>query len=185
MSTLSSNRNKTALYLFILFNILMLIHRPALCLSSDQDQQIEIEADTGELDDAKNLTIYSGDVIVKQGSIRLAGDRMTVYYTEDNDIDVLVMEGRPATFRQLPDDSNKYDEAQAMRMEYYKTRNLVILSDQARVTQESGSISAQRIEYDSALSRARITSTPAKTEGSTEKKERVKIIIPPKSDSSK
>lgn len=185
MSILLSNRNKSVFYVCALFCVFSLEQRPALCLSGDQDQQIEIEADTGELDDANNLTIYSGRVIVKQGSIRITGDRMTVYYTEDNDIDVLVMEGSPATFRQLPDNSDTYDEAQAVRMEYHKPKNIVILTGQARVSQESGSISARRIEYDSALSRVKITSTPAETETGTEKRERVKIIIPPKKDSPK
>ena len=149
-------------------------------LSTDQDQRIEIEADAGELDDARNINIYTGDVIVIQGSIRITGDRMTVHYTDDNEVDTLVMEGRPATYRQLPDDSDVHDEAQAMRMEYQKLNNLVILLNDARVKQTSASFSGDRIEYDSANSRVKVTSEPAGRPGEQQdNKERVKIIIPP------
>lgn len=181
MSIQSLNPSKAAC-LGVILNFVLVIQQPALSLSTDQEQPIEIEADTGELDDAKNINIYTGNVIVTQGSIRITGDRMTVNYTEENDIDTLVMEGNPATYRQLPDNSKTYDEAKARRMEYHETKNLVVLIDEAQVTQAQASFSGDRIEYDSALSKVKVTSAPV-TEG--QKRERVKIIIPPKKNKPK
>ena len=87
---------------------------PAWGLSTDRDQPIEIEADAAELDDEKKVTVYTGNVVVIQGSIRMTGDTMTVYYTSENELDVVILDGKPATYRQLPDDSEVYDEAEAL-----------------------------------------------------------------------
>ena len=156
--------------------------QPAMALSTDQKQAIEIEADKGELDDARNINTYTGNVIVTQGSIRITGNKMTVHYNRKNEIEVLVVEGNPATYRQLPDSSKVYDEAQAKRMEYHKRKNLVILQNKAVVKQESGSLRSDRIEYDTALSRVKAFSEAAGKGTKPGKKDRVKIIIPPKSD---
>lgn len=154
-------------------------------LSTDKKQPIEVEADAGELDDVKNITIYTGNVIVIRGSIRMTGDKMTVYYDENDEIETLIMEGRPATYRQLPDDSQVYDEAEALRMEYYELRNMVILLREAQVRQERYSFSGERIEYDTDMSQVKAWSDINKGEQGTsdpgsKKQERVKIIIKPK-----
>jgi len=154
-------------------------------LSTDNDQPIEIEADSAELDEIKNISIYRGNVIVTRGSIRMTGDKMTVYNTEDDDLEILIMEGRPATYRQLPDDSSVYDEAEALRMEHYELKDLVILIDEALVTQERLRFSGKRIEYDTLNSRVKAGSSPKDKQSpdastTSGKKQRVKIIIKPK-----
>lgn len=181
MYTRLSLPNKAAWCLFVLA-LISLAQQPVLALSTDQKQAIEIEADKGELDDARNINTYTGDVIVTQGSIRITGDKMTVHYNKKNEIEVLVVEGNPATYRQLPDSSKVYDEAQAKRMEYHKRENLVILKDNAVVKQESGSLRSDRIEYDTAQSRVKAFSEPAGKGNKSGKKDRVKIIIPAQPD---
>lgn len=160
---------------------LMAIGSAAFPLSTDKDQPIEVEADSAELDDIKNISIYRGNVIVVRGSIRMTGDTMTVHHTEDEELSELVLEGRPATYRQLPDKSTVYDEAQALRMEYYELKSLVILIDNALVTQEGLRFSGDRIEYDTALSQVKAWSKPgseiAEPGVAPQEGGRVKIII--------
>ena len=149
-------------------------------LASDKDQPIEVEADTAELDDAKKISVYRGNVIVTQGTIRMTGDVMTVHQTEDGDLDTLILEGRPATYRQLPEKTAVYDEAEALRMEYYELRNYVILIRQAIVTQEGLKFSGNRIEYDTAQSKVKAWSEKTAGDAGTKPAgtgERVKIII--------
>ena len=165
----------------LLSSWLLAVPQTSLSLATDQKRDIEIVANASEIDDRKNITIFTGQVIVTQGSIRITGDKMTVTYNEHDDIDTLIMEGKPATYRQLPDTSNVADEAEALRMEYRKVKNLIILTDRARVKQASGSMSGERIEYDTALSRIRATSTPNGKEVEAKPGERVKILIPAKS----
>jgi lipopolysaccharide export system protein LptA len=159
----------------------------AFALTTDKDQPIEVEADNAELDEVKNVSIYRGNVIVTQGSIRMTGDIMTVYQTEGDDLDHLIIEGKPATYKQLPDDSRIYDEAEALRMEYHEIKNKVILINKAVVTQEGLRFSGDRIEYDTELSKVQAWSRPpagaepAAAAGAAPK-ERVKIIIKKKDD---
>ena len=97
------------------------------------------------------------------------------------------MDGKPATYKQLPDDSKIYDEAEALRMEYYVLKDYVILINKALVTQEGLRFSGDRIEYDTVNSQIK-----AKTEAKTESEdgsevrnkdsERVKIIIKKKNN---
>ena len=134
---------------------LTLVFNSAYCLSTDSEQNIEIEADTAEMDDVKNITTYRGNVIVTQGSIRMSGHTMTVYFDDNRDMRLVIMDGTPAKYRQLPDNSNVYDEAEALRMEYYALKNYVILIDQALVTQEELRFSGDRIEYDTVLNKVK------------------------------
>jgi lipopolysaccharide export system protein LptA len=164
----------------ILGLILFLGWQYALALASDSKQPIEIEADTWELDNHRNITVYTGNVIVIRGSMRMTGDRMTIYYTENNDMDTLIIEGKPATYRQLPDAGQVYDEGRAARMEYHQFENMIILIDDAEVIQERSRFSGERIEFDTELGRIKATSKP-KDEGQTDDNDsRVRIIIKPK-----
>ena len=185
MYTLILNKNK--LCRFYLGLLLLIMTQSPGALETDKDQPIEIEADAGELDDIKNRSIYRGDVIAVQGTVRMTGDKMTVYYTEDDEMDYLIMEGRPATYRQLPDDSSVYDYAEALTMEYYELKEYVILIDKALVTQEGLRFSGDRIEYDTKLSQVKAwsnktSSKPGASDAAQKKKQRVKIIIKKKKD---
>ena len=179
--------NKKKFYKTVLTLLLLGFSGPGFTLESDKDQPIEIEADTGELDDVKNISIYRGNVITIQGTIYMTGDKMTVYYTEDDEMDYMIMEGRPATYKQLPDDSSVYDYSEALTMEYYEQKEYVILIDEALVTQEGLRFSGDRIEYDTKLSQVKACSNKKKKEEvkgevAPKKKERVKIIIKKKKD---
>lgn len=185
MYTLILNKNK--LYKLSLSLILLGLSCGVSSLETDRDQPIEIEADAGELDDIKNISIYTGNVITIQGTIYMTGDKMTVYYTEDGEMDYLVMNGRPATYKQLPDDSSVYDYAEALTIEYYELKEYSILIEEALVTKEGLRFSADRIEYDTRLSQVKGWSNKTSPNASTEKatpakKERVKIIIKKKKD---
>lgn len=152
-------------------------------LSTDKDKPIEVEADTAELDDVNNVSVYTGHVILTQGSIRMTGDKMTVYNTEKNELDTLIMEGNPATYRQLPDNSNVYDEAQALTIKYFDLKNLIILQGKAEVKQEGFFMKGDRIDYDTQLSQVKAQSAVKTGEGpEAEKQERVKVILKKKKE---
>lgn len=157
----------------------------ALALSTDKDQPIEVEADYAELDDKKGVTIYEGNVIVTQGSMRITGDRMVVNYTEQNDLDTMVVTGQPAHYQQMPDGGTVPDEAEALTMEYHALKNLIILINDALVKQEGLRFSGNRIEYDTEQSKVYARSSHTVKEQtedarSEKRNDRVKLIIKPK-----
>ena len=132
----------------------MVVHH-VFSLSNDSEQNIEIEADKAEMDDANKTTVYRGNVIVTQGSIKMTGHTMTVHFDKNNDMKLVILNGSPATYRQLPDNSEVYDRAEASKMEYYALKNYIILINDALVTQEGLTFSGQRIEYDTVLSKVK------------------------------
>jgi lipopolysaccharide export system protein LptA len=172
---------------YLLVIIFASIMNSAFALSTDKQQDIVIEADSAEMDDIKGITIYRGNVVVVQGSIHMTGHTMTVYNDDNGETELVIMQGTPATYRQLPDDSKIYDEAEALQMEYYALKDYVILIDKALVTQEGLRFSGSRIEYDTVLSqvKAKGSTKTAKTKGEETKQQsdgRVKITIKKKKE---
>ena len=51
---------------------------PAYALESDSKQPIQIEADQGSLDQANQVTTFSGNVIIKQGSLNIRAGSVKV-----------------------------------------------------------------------------------------------------------
>ena len=167
--------------LFLALLLSGLLDGVALALSIDKEQDIEIEADTAEMDDADSTVVYHGDVILKQGSIRLTGDVLWIYFGDNDDVKLAVMDGQPATYRELSDDRDGYEEAKALKIEYNMPENLIILTDEAWVKRPDGStMTADHIEYNTELRRVKVNSAneTVDTEAGKEKKDgRVKILI--------
>ena len=159
---------------------------PAWGLSSDREQPIRIEADRAEADDARRVTIYRGNVIFVQGSLRIEGDTVWIHYDENDDLTKLVSEGRQAHFRQLPDGEDEYRVAYGDRLEYYKGNDLIVMLGNAKYGQGSDEIRAERIVYDSRLARMKADSggvaPPPAAGGAAQppKPGRIKIKIIPK-----
>ncbi|MGB1882316.1 MAG: lipopolysaccharide transport periplasmic protein LptA [Gammaproteobacteria bacterium] len=156
-------------------------------LSSDYEQPIEIEADFAELDDEEGTTVYVGNVIVVQGSIRMTGDRLRVNFTEERELKDAYLEGQLATFRQTPDEGQEDVEGEAVMIEYHALENMLYLIEKAKVTQGQRLTQGHRINYDTERSIVTVRSARA---GSADKDEqpkaqsgRVRIIIPPKKKS--
>lgn len=54
---------------------------PAAALTTDRDQPIEVNADRFNGDEVKQTAVYSGNVIVTQGSMRITGERLELRLT--------------------------------------------------------------------------------------------------------
>lgn len=153
-------------------------------LSTDSEQPIEIEADFAELDDVEGTTVYIGNVIVVQGSIRMTGDRLRVNFTAERDLKDAYLEGRLATFKQTPNDLQEDVEGEAILIEYHALENMLYLIEKAKVTQGERLTQGHRINYDTERSIVTVRSSRAgKPDLDAQPKEgsgRVRIIIPPK-----
>lgn len=154
----------------LLLLISLLLPLSALALTTDQDQPINIEADTADLDDNAGTTIYRGNVIVTQGSLRLTGDTVTVF-SPGRTLKKVIAEGNPARFRQRQDNKNEDMRAQSRIMTYLVDEEKLVLREDAHLWQGKDEISGNRIDYD------------LKTEigkAIRGEKERVKVIIQPR-----
>ena len=149
----------------------------ALALPDDQKQPIQIEADGVEIDDGRQLSIYTGNVDIRQGSMHLQADRVTVHHRQSRQPHRIVAEGRPARFRQLAKKGGKEVKARAMRIEYDANSEAVVLIGNAVLTQDKDSFRSDRIVYDRGKA---VVNAGAAVAGSGKKKgERVRITIDP------
>ena len=117
----------------------LLLCIPALgqALSSDRDQPLHIEADSAVLKEKEGLSTYNGNVVIRQGTLEMHGDTMTVYSSDDN-IDRIILTGSPATIVQRPEGSDKDLHAEAGQMVYQAADEHIILTGDARIWQADG-----------------------------------------------
>ena len=153
----------------------------AQALSTDRDEPIVIEAQAAELDNRSKITIYRGDVVITQGTLRITGDTVWIHYNDANAITKAISVGTPAKFRQLPDGKKDYMTAAAERMEYHADRDLILLLGNARYGEGKDKITAPRIVYDSRQGRVKAGANPDGGQtGDSDKADRVRITITPK-----
>jgi lipopolysaccharide export system protein LptA len=120
----------------------------AFPLETDKDQPINIDSNTATFDDATSTSIYTGNVISIQGSMRVESDKLVVYF-KDGEAEKLVFTGKRAKFRQTPNVGSEDITGEALTGEYYPKKNLLVLIDEATVWQGNGTYSSKLIEYDS------------------------------------
>ena len=121
----------------------------APALDSDRRQPIDLKADRAELDNAAGVSVYTGNVVLTQGTLTLTGDVMRVYTGDDRRVDRIEVDGTPATYRQLPEGETEYVDAEAPRMEYYaRDPERIRMLQGAVLTQGRDRFAAQTIVYN-------------------------------------
>lgn len=126
--------------------ILMLTGPASLALESDREQPIELSADSVDIDESKGMSIYRGDVDLRQGTMHLQADVVTVHQIKRKPTKIIA-EGRPVKFRQ---DTEKGEviKGRAKRAEYeVNSENLLMIGD-AVLIQGKDSMRSDRIVYD-------------------------------------
>lgn len=146
----------------------------AAALSSDREQPMYVEADRADIDDKRGISVYRGNVKINQGTLQLTADELTVH-TNDGDITQAIAIGKPATYRQRPDNKPQDVEAESLRMEYYAVEQKIILLQKAEVRQAGDTFRSERIHYDIAQDKVNA--------GDGAPGDRVRITIQPKKGS--
>lgn len=117
-------------------------------LSTDREQPVRIDADSASLDDENHIATYRGDVVLVQGSLRITGEVVTMYFDESYDLATLVAEGEPARFNQRMD-SGPEQKGEAARIEYRVEDGAMLFIGSAQIGQGEFRMKAEHIDYDS------------------------------------
>jgi lipopolysaccharide export system protein LptA len=125
----------------------LLLPLAAGALESDRQQPVSIEADRAELDQSSGVGVYTGGVVVVQGSMRLEADRLEIK-SPGGGIESAVATGRPARFKQRPEGHQEDVVGGGQQIDYLATEARVILTGEAWVTQAEDTVRGARIEYD-------------------------------------
>ena len=149
----------------------------AFALESDSKQAIMIDSNGASYDEKSQLSIYTGNVIATQGSIRVNSDKLVVHLKEGAP-EKLVFTGKMAKFKQTPSPGSADIAGQAEIGEFYPKRNLLLLINNATVWQGSGTYSSDLIEYD--IKTSLVKAGDRDDDNANNSKQRVHVVIQPK-----
>lgn len=126
---------------------LLLASAPAFALQSDSKQPIQIEADQGSLDQAKQVTHFSGNVIIKQGTLNLRAANVRVSRNDKGE-QFMAADGSPVKFSQTLDDNQGVVNGQANNAEYSSATGIVKLTGNAKVQRGGDVATGNAISYN-------------------------------------
>ena len=127
--------------------LVLLLASNAWALQSDQSQPIEIQADNGMLDQGKQVTVFTGNVIVKQGSIDIKAARIEVQRTNDGS-QLMTATGSPVAFKQQLDEGKGWVNGHAQKVTYQSASGLITLIGNAKVQRGGDVVQGNNITYN-------------------------------------
>lgn len=153
--------------------LLLLLPMRLAALSSDAEQPISVEADTLEIRDQENISIYEGNVSLIQGSLEIHSQRLVIHFNDARELILMEMTGTPARF-QLLDDEQREMRGHAGRINYDQSKSLLELLGNAKFSHAGDSIEGDLIRVN--------TETNSIQAGSSDSGQRVKMLIQPKAE---
>ena len=182
LQTRTRSRIRTSRFL-VLTILLFLLPLNLMALKNDSQQPINLEADSADIDDLKGISIYSGNVVLTQGSMVIKSNKLTIYHDKNRDLEKAVANGSDvilATFKQRLEGKNAYFKARAKTMVYYLKEDKIHLLKKALVEQAGDTFSGDRIVYDT--KKETVAASSKKTKGKKSNNgNRVRVTIQPKS----
>ncbi|MCX4025727.1 lipopolysaccharide transport periplasmic protein LptA [Endozoicomonas sp. SM1973] len=142
-------------------------------LPNDKDKPINIKAKSADIDDKSGVYIYTGNVIITQGTIQIRGDKVTLY-SDSNGINKIVAVGRPAHYREKPAENKELIKAYGRTIKYYATNEKVEVITNAKLFQEGNTFTGSQIDYF-----AKTQKVNAK--GGKTNESRVEMVLQPRS----
>ncbi|MBM3351278.1 MAG: lipopolysaccharide transport periplasmic protein LptA [Betaproteobacteria bacterium] len=150
-----------------------------LAETADRDKPIDLEADSVKVDDARQTSTYSGNVILTQGTLVIRADKLIV--REDSEgFQHSTSLGNPTTFRQKREGKNEYMEGSAQRIEYDGRMDKVQLYTKAWVKRGEDIVHGEYIMYDANAEYAEVIGGGGSATSSGAQGGRVRAIIQPK-----
>lgn len=119
----------------------------AMAERADRTRPVRLEADKVTIDDAKQIAVFEGNVVLRQGSLLIRGDRMEVRQDKDG-FRFGTTWGNRAYFRQKRDDVDEYIEGWAERLEYDGRAETMKMFSRAQVKRGQDEVRGNFISYD-------------------------------------
>jgi len=146
---------------------------------ADREQPINLEADAVTVNDAKKTSIYTGNVILTQGTLIIRGDKLIVREDKDG-FNHSTSFGNPTTFKQKREGKNEYIEGSGQRIEYDARMDKVQLYTKAWVKRGEDIVHGDYISYDANAEFAEVIGGGDKAAAEGAPKGRVRAVIQPK-----
>lgn len=159
---------------------------PALAERADRDKPIQADADKLTLDNAQKVSVFDGNVVIVQGTMRITADRVVL--REDKDgyrhATGTGTPGRQTTFRQKRDDADEYVDGTSDRFEYDAHTDRLELFGRANLRRASDDVRGEYISYDTRTEFFRVNGNGGGTTGTSPAGGRVHVTIQPQTSGS-
>lgn len=159
--------------------LLLLAAGPAFAERTDRDKPVYLEADSGTFDDSKKTAVFTGNVVLTQGTLTIKAERMVVKQDAAG-FQQGTAYGSPAYFRQKRDGYEEYIEGWAQRMEYNSRSEMLELFDQARMVRGRDEVRGNYISYNAQTELFRVLGGGKEEAAKGESRGRVRAVIQPK-----
>ena len=152
---------------------------PACAEKADREKPVHLEADRVSVDDAKQLAVFEGSVVLTQGTLQIHGDRMEVRQDRDGFRHGTTW-GDLAYFRQKRDGYDEYIEGWAERIEYDGRADKVQMFNRAMMKRSDDEVRGNYISYDGQTEFYQVIGGGAKSAKAGAPDGRVHAILQPK-----
>jgi lipopolysaccharide export system protein LptA len=128
-------------------------------LPTDSRQELKLIYDSSSSDIKNGVTVYTGNVKLTQGSLRIESDELVVHGS-DKAVEKMIATGSPAVFEQQPSLGQAPVIASGKRIEYELKARIerVAIIDQAVLEQGNITSKCARIDFNLTESTAKMTS---------------------------
>lgn len=144
-----------------------------VALPDDKNQPIYIEADEAVRDEKSGLTLYRGNVTIRQGTLRIDAQEVNIFDLESQ-ADKIVATGSPARIQQQRTLEGAVMHAEGNTIEYFKEEERVFIRENAKLEQDGSTVQSDTIEYFINQELVKAATDQSAGEG----KSRVEVVIP-------
>jgi lipopolysaccharide export system protein LptA len=162
----------------LLLGIVLLLCIPA-CFAerADRNEPIHLEADQVLMDDAQQVSTFTGNVRLSQGTLLIRGDKIVVMQDKDG-FKQATAYGNTAEFRQKREGLDEYVEGYGKSIEYDTRTETVNFHEKARLKRDRDEVSGDHITYSA---KTEIFQVNGNNENSVNKSpQRVRAVLQPK-----
>ena len=161
----------------LLAALLLLCTSTVFAERADRDKPLHLSADQVLMDDAQQISTFTGNVLLAQGTMLLRGDKIVVVQDKEG-FKLGTAYGNTASFRQKREGLDEYVEGYGERIEYDTRAETVVFYGQARVKRNLDEVRGEHITYSAKTEIFQVNGSGAGT-GNTPPK-RVHAVLQPK-----
>lgn len=152
----------------LLFVTVLLAPLCALAAAGDRQKPVNLRADRIDIDQKKGTSLYRGQVVLTQGTLRMTAARAEAR-NRGNKVETVTAAGKPVTFRHRPEGGTEYIHGQAGRVHYRVPEQLVDFGGNVNLQRGRDSFRAAQAHYD-------IAARKVIAEGGTEQRAYVALV---------
>ena len=131
---------------------LLLVSAGVHALPSDSEQPIHIQADAAEMNDNTGISIYTGNVVIDQGTLHIKADEVRIRMDANDEVEEIIARNYGtdslAHFEQQPDADDDKVLADAIIITYFVKEKKLNLSGSASLRQSRNYTEGEILKYD-------------------------------------